>query len=206
MQSVTDELYAAFRASKPSEIEGCPCCIDKKGICTLLAKPLEALTSRDLGRYAASAFLTVGDDTDFRYFLPRIFEISASDLGWYPTPEVVLGKLKLTKWNNWTKRQRVALASFIETWFDSAMSSADPHVLDSVLCGIGRAGIDPRPFLNRLEKNPAALKAVFELNSRDLYLSDRLRNPFWSDAKAAAAMVVAFLRSPEVEMKVSESD
>ena len=68
LQSAIEQVYAEFRGPKPRTIEGCPCCPDPKEVCRLLAKDLRQLTSRDLGHYAASLFLTMGDERDFQYF------------------------------------------------------------------------------------------------------------------------------------------
>ena len=58
-------LYSAFAdVPKPSGIEGCPCCIERKNTDVLLAKPLRTLAPDELSNYAASAFLTIGSSTD----------------------------------------------------------------------------------------------------------------------------------------------
>lgn len=84
-----DALYAAFAAvRRPTGIVGCPCCIEDKQIAVLLSRPLRELSAEELSSYASSVFLTVGDEEEFRYFVPRILEISATDPGWWPDPEV----------------------------------------------------------------------------------------------------------------------
>ncbi|MGL6074018.1 MAG: hypothetical protein ACRC8S_07645 [Fimbriiglobus sp.] len=89
IQDSIEALYSAFAVyPRPRDIDGCPCCIARKRIDVLLAKNLRTLTSDELASYSRSAFLTVGDKADYLYFLPRILEITATDLSWWPSPEV----------------------------------------------------------------------------------------------------------------------
>src|SRR5689334_9546778 len=88
-----EALYRSFAAPVPVKIEGCPCCLDRKEVKTLHSKPLQEQSDEDLGPYTFSVFLTVGSVTDFRYFLPRIMELSAIVPDWWPSPEIVVGKL-----------------------------------------------------------------------------------------------------------------
>src|SRR4029453_11039601 len=84
-----DDLYQAFSdAAVPRHVDGCPCCIDDKQIAHLLKTPLREIEPGDLSAYASSALLTVGDVSDFLYFLPRIVEISIRDDAWWPDIEV----------------------------------------------------------------------------------------------------------------------
>jgi len=204
MLAETEALYSAFSAPKPRRIDACPCCVDAKNICVLLDKPLRALTPDDLGSYASSVFLTAGSEDDFRYFLPRIFEISADVAAWYPMPEIVIGRLKHVRWAEWSKAEREAVEAFVLAWFDAAFAQRpDGFDADGVLCGAGRAGLDLQPLFDHLMARPAMLKALFEQNSYRLYTSNSLANAFWQDAPEAAAIVAAFLLSPEVELKIA---
>jgi hypothetical protein len=86
LQEAIEGVYEAFgRIPRPLTMDGCPCCIDQKGISILLSKPLRELSPDDLTHYSASVFLTVGA----LYFLPRILDILATKPDWWPDPEVV---------------------------------------------------------------------------------------------------------------------
>jgi hypothetical protein len=81
LRKTIDAVYAAFASvPKPLRIDGCACCVDENEVTVLLTKPLREISPSALSSYASSVFLTVGDKQDFRYFLPRILEISVSDL------------------------------------------------------------------------------------------------------------------------------
>ena len=90
MNQSIDVLYDAFAAvPKPTAIDACSCCVDADEIATLLTNPLRDISPDELSVYASKVFLTVGAESDFRYFVPRIFEILATESGWWPDPEVV---------------------------------------------------------------------------------------------------------------------
>jgi hypothetical protein len=176
LNAATEALYRAFAGPTPAKITGCPCCTDPRNLDALLATPLQALTGDQLWRYVSGAFLTVGAEQDFRYLLPRIFELSASDPGDLPHPEIVLGKLALANWRTWPDARQRAVEAFVDAWFESALGrdlelaeTEDGWMLEgaeSVLCGAARAGFPLRAWLLRLQERDAApvladLKARF---------------------------------------------
>lgn len=200
-------LYAAFNAPRPRRIEGCPCCIDSRNVDVLLSKSLGVLTSDDLGRYASGAFLTVGGQADYRYLLPRILEISANDIGWWPSPEVTVGALSRAEWSLWASSDRKAVVAFLSAWFDrwAAATAVDedgysygPEV-EPLLCGMARAGLAIRPYLERLldPSNRAALKLLHDTCGDAVYSGSKAKN-FWEEAVEGWAELTAFLTSPTV--------
>eukprot|EP01035_Chromulina_nebulosa_P046710 gene46710-63278_t len=107
-REATEELYRQFAAPTPSVIEGCPCCIETRGVDILLSTPLRTLSGQALWRYVSGAFLTIGSTRDFRYFLPRIFEIALLDPRNSNSAEIVLGKLRRAAWQQWPPGERDA--------------------------------------------------------------------------------------------------
>jgi hypothetical protein len=149
--------------------------------------------------------LTAGSESDFRYFLPRILEISVRDGSWWPGREVVLGKLTLADWKAWPEHLRDPVIRLCEAAFDEALRQADDPggQIDSWICGLSRAGLDVLPYLEKL-RAPGAEKALigfFEANSAAL-LRGKLANAFWKDEKADPAPVIAWLNSPDVQSAV----
>src|SRR5207237_5721733 len=113
LQKAIEGVYEAFRdVPRPASVEGCPCCIDEKGITILLSKPLGDLSPDDLTHYAASVLLTVGAVEDFLYFLPRILEILASKDEWWPDPEVVARAIDTASFHLWSDLRRKALTKY----------------------------------------------------------------------------------------------
>ena len=200
------DVYAAFaKEHKPRRIDACPCCFDRAEVCTLLATPLRELTPKQLSGYASSVFLTAGSESDFRYFLPRILEISVNDSSWWPDREVVLGKLTLADWRAWSKHLSDPLMRLFEAAFDEALLQAnDPGwEIDSWVCALSMAGLDVLPYLEKLKAPGAenALLQFFEVNAGAL-LKGKLTNAFWKDEKANPAPVFAWLNSPYVQSTV----
>ncbi len=199
-----ENLYAAFKSPVPRRIDGCPCCVDGKRVDRMHDVPLRDLTADDLNRYSFSVFTTVGSESDFRYFLPRILEITANDSG-YINVEVILGKLWLAGWRSWPEADRRPVIDFIDAWFDITCHQPIedewdmPYELDSLICGIARTGLDVAHYLQRLLGCPDQLRAFHALNGRRLADENRLTNGFWADHEAQAATLIKFLNSAEVQ-------
>lgn len=201
-----EQVYAAFAAQPhPRQIDACPCCADRANICTLLSTPLRQLTPDELSSYAASVFLTVGRESDFRFFLPRILEISVSDRSWWPALEVVLERLVRANWDAWPQEETEPLLRLFEAAFDESIVLPENAAseVDSWLCALAIAGVDVAPYLRKLQA-PAAEEVMsdyFVLNAPDLR-KGRLANPFWKDHSDKAAPVIAVLKSPGVRSAI----
>lgn len=203
LQSAIEQVYVEFRAPKPRTIEGCPCCTDPKEVCKLPGKPIRDLAAEELSNYGASLFLTMGDQQDFKYFLPRLLDISTTK-DWWPSLEVLLGKLKLARWDEWSNRRRNAVMQVIDLWYADCLEAdrLDGADIDQLLCGIGRAELSLRPYLDTLEKRPEGLEAFFDVNSHAFFKNGRLASQFWSDCPSAASEVLEFLNTPNVREKL----
>lgn len=203
------DLYDAFCLHEnPKSIDSCPCCMNAKEICALVSKPLKQVSADELSKYAASVLLTAGSERDLRYFFPRILEISIQDSSWWPDREVVLGKLALANWVNWTSREKAAITSAVAAAFESDLSnSRDPAwAIDSWICGLALAGTDLQPFFAQLENpsNEDILLEYYEQNSEQL-LKGKLGNAFWGKDREASAPVIAWFNSPQVQAIVARA-
>ena len=128
-------LYVAFRdVPKPHSIEGCPCCIDHKGIGTLLSKPVRELTGRELASYSASAFLTVGGEADYLYFLPRILEIGCTAAGRWPDIEVTGRAIGETRPGKWPEKRKRALMEVLHAVLQQAIAEEEGWAIDKWIC------------------------------------------------------------------------
>jgi len=198
LEEAIGSLYRAFRAvPKPHHIDGCPCCIDRKEIGVLLRKQLQNVTPAELSSYASSAFLTSGEAADYLYFLPRILEISATEPGWWPDPEITGRAIRAAKPDTWTTAQRTALNDYLEAVISTAIQSGNYSVLDEWICAIGRMGFDVRPFLDQIAINPEAVLAYFEENAESLPRK-RLANAFWEVPCPAHDAIVKWFYSDKI--------
>jgi hypothetical protein len=125
---------------KPNDFPACACCISEEAKAVLLSRRLNVLTEAELGEYAADVFLTVGGVEDFKYFLPRILELSVREELYWPDPEIVLGKLKLADWAEWPEDERAAVLEVLQDKFDALIADPDAHGqdIDQWLCALGQ--------------------------------------------------------------------
>jgi hypothetical protein len=180
-----EAVYRAFARPVPEVITGCPCCISTRGIDILLTTPLRELTGQQLWRYVSGAFLTVGGEDDFRYFLPRILDIAVSDPGNSNEPEIVIGKLSLAEWRAWSATEQGVLEEFLDAWFEWALARDLAEVgkgwtgteAESVLCGAARAGLPLQRWLIHLN-DPIAAPVLADWKER---FPNQL-SAFWEDA------------------------
>ena len=193
-----ERLYAEFAdVPKPGRIDGCPCCINEQEIVRLLASPLREIPPGDLSSYAADAFLTVGGVEDYLYFLPRILEISATEDGWWPDPEVTGRAILAANLDSWSASRLDALGDFLGAVVADAIQSGEHRKLDGWMCAIGRMGLDVRPYLTRIAESPAAVLAYFEDNAAGLP-EGRLSNPFWELSNAGHDVIRDWFHSEAI--------
>ncbi|MBC6456988.1 hypothetical protein [Actinomadura sp. HBU206391] len=215
---IVERLYRAFAdVRRPARVEGCPCCVEPDADRPLLTRPLRALTAQDLSRYGAKALNTWGGADDFRYFAPRLLELStAGDLDW-PDIEIVFGKLAQAGWPQWPQRRAIEefMAAF---WSDTLARHPRRPRIDAVLCALGCAGADLAVRLTEWEElaGEPPVRHLHELATSELTWSrgrPRLRNAFWdttgpqyrevidwlTGGAAAAAVSAAFARADSEE-------
>jgi hypothetical protein len=209
VREALDRVYRALASPTPQSIEACPCCVSESQVQLLLSRPLREISPVELTEYASAVLLTSGDIADFRYFLPRILEISLTERWWWPDIEVTLSKLTMAGWDSWPTAERHALMNVFERAFDEAVetSSSNPLLdIDSWLCGLGLAGVDLEPFLKKLE-DPAAAQALLPfIRCNDQYRQHRtLANPFWDKDRAASDRVVDWLHSTRGQSAIARA-
>lgn len=200
LAAAIDNLYTAFAdLRRPSRIDGCPCCIDRKVSAALHTVPLRQLTPEDLSSYASSALLTVGTVADYLYFLPRILEISATERYWWPDPPVTGRAIESTDPASWPAHRTQAFQDFLHALIGHLLSSGNEDMdrVDDWLCAIARIGIDVHPFLHLIARSDKHILAYFDCNASSLTSRNRLSNPFWERPNQGHDDIVAwFATSP----------
>ena len=198
LDGAIDDLYIAFSdVSVPQHVDGCPCCIDQKRILKLLSTPLRKIKPEDLAPYASSALLTVGDVSDYLYFLPRIIEVSVTEPSRWPDIEVTAKAIRSTEVESWASTRRYALHAVLDSLFDHIIETRAYWNLDSWLCACAILGVEVRPYLHQIEIHPDAVLHYFEDNERCLK-SGRLCNAFWELPNVGHDQIVAWFRSPKI--------
>ncbi|WBA42404.1 hypothetical protein [Hymenobacter canadensis] len=110
-------LYATFSHQQLRQLpDACPCCITAAENRVLFTAPLAGLKEAQLQRYAFKAMTTWGNAADFRYFLPRLLELSLR-----PDAEIeketVFSKLELADWTSWPAAEQAAVREVLLAWW-----------------------------------------------------------------------------------------
>lgn len=192
-----DAVYSAFtKVPRPTAIPGCEHCLPPEEAAILLETKLRDLSADQISSYASDVFLTVGDNSDFMYFWPRILELTIRDQFSWPDPEVVIGKLGLARWSDWPEDLSAPVQSLIDEQFDAILEEGEPHKVDEWLCGIGRSISDIRPYLDRIvEKASREALVGFIHQNMDVFKKGKPDNSFWADAPENAEHLTNWMRS-----------
>jgi hypothetical protein len=116
LAEANDLLYDVFGKYSVTFIDSCPCCVTKDDKCSLTTKNLRELNEEELAKYSAKAMTTWGDVSDFKHFLPRIYELTAE---FNPPYEefVVFDKLNYGHWKTWPDLEVRALKNYFEAFW-----------------------------------------------------------------------------------------
>ena len=208
MEQLINQLYRVFaKYEKPFDFAACEHCTSAEEKSDLLATSLRNLTGNQLGRYAANAFFTMAELSDFKYFLPRILELCVRDEFDWPDPEVVTRKLALGNWLDWPAEERRVVSDLLKTKFATLLDDpvADGSQIDEWVCALGRCLPDPTSYRQPLLEPQHAdkLLAFIEQNG-SLFTKNKLDNAFWEDARESEQLVVAWLHQPVVTKLLSQ--
>ena len=198
------ELYRVFKPYQARRHpEGCPCCVSDADKRRLFSKPLEKLSADDLGRFAWKALTTWGSVEDLKHFLPRLMDLIVTDDCAPFEREVLFGKLRLAEWRTWSDNESQAVQKFMDAaWWDCLTAEAGSVWLDELLCGLGNAVEDMKPYLHiwiesKLTTGYEHFVQFIDWNSATLLKRRHLSNSFWSDAEPQMVQVVDWLTSPQ---------
>jgi hypothetical protein len=113
-----EKLYDIFAKYQGlSKLEGSPLYDDlETWNKQLRSKKLRELTDEDLSLFAGKVILTWGDENDYRFYLPRILELTAE----LKTPYdiwTLYSRLEDANWKTWNADEQTAINEFtIELW------------------------------------------------------------------------------------------
>ena len=118
LKLIIEELYSTFGKYKTkSKLEGSPIYDDLTiWVKELKSKELKKLSEEDLSRFAGKVILTWGNEDDYKYYLPRIFELTAL----YKTPYdiwTLYSRLEDANWLKWDIDEQNLINKFtLELW------------------------------------------------------------------------------------------
>jgi len=201
-------LYRVFsKYEKPDDFPACKCCISEEAKVVLLSRKLEDLNESELSEYAADVFLTVGTLRDFRYFLPRILELSVGEAFLWPYPQIVLRKLRLAGWAEWPEDERTAVLEVLQDKFEALILSSNAHGQDinQWLCAIGQFVDDLNPYLDQiLQADDERLSEIVEWNL-SAFTKGELGSSFWEPGSTNERRFLAWLnQQPRIKAILSD--
>lgn len=88
----------------------------------LFSKQLSELTADNLSLFTGKAITTWGDTTDYKHFLPRIFELTAQ----LNTPYeiwIAFDKLEYGEWNNWDETEVKVIHNYMLALWDNVLKA-----------------------------------------------------------------------------------
>ena len=197
LDDAIEAVYSAFsKVPRPASIPGCEHCLPPEEADVLLRTNLRDLSADQISSYASDVFLTVGDNSDFIYFWPRILELTILGKFSWPDPEVVIGKLGLARWSDWPETLSAPIQNLMDEQFDAVIEEGEPHKIDEWLCGIGRSVPDIRPYLDKIveKASPEALIGFIHQNM-DVFKKGKPDNAFWDYAPENARHLTHWMRS-----------
>ena len=202
LKATVSGLFATFSRYRIDDFHGCPCCVTQEDCEKLAHKPLRELTYDDLLRYSSKAISTWGEPRHFKYFLPRLFELTIESRDEFLDLAVVYGKLESAKFTSWPETEQRAVKQFFDAYWqyqlDQAVNGPYNDTIDTVLCAISKALGSADDLLSLwLKTNSTHAKqhlAAFVNEYYDSLISKgRLSNPFWDYSGQAHRKVVDWL-------------
>lgn len=207
LRDAIEQAYAAFsKVSPPLELEASPLRNARQILAALSAAPLRELTEEQIGPYSGWAITTVGNDRDYRHFLPRIFELSVTNPVWLGAePPVMASKLNMARWREWPDSQQKAVLRFFRAAFDWVVQQHPESGWSAALwaCGLATLGEDASAIFDRLYSTSSPLAALqlasFIMDeAKRLRRHGEVRTSFWDDVDPEARRRIAdFLTSDQ---------
>ncbi len=159
LQQAIQNLYTTF-ARYPLNVymDYCMCCVTGSEAALILDGDLHDLPHENLVRFAAKAATTWGDVNDYRHFLPRIFELMATERPLNIGTEAWRQACKLNElcWWAWPEGEQEAIEDFFLAWFRAALKSPQQnrigHDAGDILKAAASIGDDLGPYLNSRAK------------------------------------------------------
>ena len=202
-------LYSAFspypfRADMPCCV---PHCFFQSEIDTLGAQPLRSLKQSKLSSFAFSLLLTCGEVEDFKHFLPRLFELTATEGLGHTDAEISIGKLHRADWRNWPEPEQMAVSAFLLAWWRLELERGVNHSLEKCFSALCCADNDPQGYLeiwrnSGVTRHAVSLAKFINYNLTMILIGHSFNT--WVGHKATG-VVKEFLREPATRARLEQA-
>ena len=218
LQQSIASLYETFsRYPRPSSIECCPCgCTKSDATVQLVSVPLHELSGTDLEDYACCALTTQGSLDDFRYLLPRLFQVISKEF-LSCNPQIIFGKLAYARWVSWLPDEVSAVRYYLRSLWRAALMSYPlsesvsifPDI-EALISSIASTGESLEPYLliwsqtTNVEANQHLIQFV-TMCGADFVDGRTLQDGFWEDSTAQADELRQWLLSLDTMRRIARS-
>ena len=205
-----ESLYATF-ASYPlrDDTNACPCCHSPEDEKRLHRTSLRKLNVGDLRKYTTDALFVWGNETDFKHFLPRIFELAVAHGEEFVDPQVVFNKLHHGDWQHWPDVEQSAVEQFFGALWRCILDGQPREYygwqIEGWLCGISKAVSDLSPYLKtwvEMETENARLNLAGFIADTDFANPNCHATAYWEDSAEMFAEVGNWVRGNVVKEKM----
>lgn len=202
LRSAIERSYTEFANMPcPRKLDASPLRDPDEILRTLTSAPLRELEGEQIGPYSSWAITTVGNDRDYRHFLPRIFELAVTDPVWLgAVPPVMASRLNMAEWRTWPAEQQGAVLDFFRSALDAVVERHpdDGQSADSWFCGIVTLGEPVSPTFERWRSSPSPNAALHMASfiigeAKHLRHHAEVRGSFWGDVSGDVRREVANL-------------
>lgn len=119
-KEIFSKLYDTFsHYPKPGRVIGSPISVREGDDLPLLIKPLKSLSIDDFGRYPFKAMSTWGTVEDFKYFLPRILELSFYSFNLLNS-DTFFNKILSAGWRDWSEDEKNVFKEYLLAMWNHA--------------------------------------------------------------------------------------
>jgi hypothetical protein len=218
LREAIENLYRVFERYRLNlHTEPCPCCHSPEDDQRLRSKLLRKLGPKDLSTYSMDALYTWGSESDFKHFLPRIFElltlVGPAEYS-FVDPESVFGKLTYascgsTSWRTWPTAEQGAISNYAMAVWNAVLDSDPDELTDSPydwLCAFAQAEDNLSSYLSQWL---AASSVNAHRNLARMIVWDGVPNAtrpgggYWADRREQWQQLVDWLRRPDVRQKLA---
>jgi hypothetical protein len=203
-------LYEAFsRYPLRQFTDPCLHCHTLEDEAQLHLLPLRQLGAAELRKFAEDALLVWGEVSDFKHFLPRVFELYfdlENPAFEFTDPEILFSKFRHGDWLTWPAPEQNAVRTFLHAVWAEVLTDPPPIEsftdVQSWLCSIAQAEDDLKPYLVQWTEDPSESSS---LALSWMLLSDAGRSPFWDRRDDQYDQVQQWKKSPPVAEKLMQS-
>ena len=163
----------------------------------------------ELNGFANDALSVWGSVSDFKHFLPRIFELyfSLTEPSFeFLAPEILFSKLRHGQWLDWPIQEQAAIRDLLHALWKEILEDPPSSIsftdVQSWLCSIAQAEDNLQPYFQSWIDDQR-MSASFALSS--LLLSGEGRNPFWDGREPQYAQLQNWQKSQAVIRKLEQA-